>query len=146
MGVLSALTLPILGPLNPLNLLLITSGFILLWVVVSVPVCVAGKIVTAGKSTLSDAMIASLFGPIVYAVTMFGLNYVIGPGAYSWGLALAFVAWVWVFKASFTRALKKGWLGALAISIFSIFVFAAMSNVFTVIYGITIPAPFFSHF
>jgi hypothetical protein len=143
---LIALPLPIIGTLNLLDLLLITFGFFVLWVVVSIPVCVAGKIVTAGKSTLSDAMIASLFGPIVYAVTLFGLNYVIGPGAYSWGLVLAFMAWVWVFKASFTRTLKKSWLGALAISILAIFVFALMSNVFTAIYGITIPAPFFPHF
>jgi hypothetical protein len=142
---LIALPLPIIESFSPVYLLFITVGFLILWVIVSVPVCVAGKIMTAGKSTLSDAMIASLFGPIVYAATLFGLNFLIGPGAYVWASFIAFIAWVYVFKACFKRALKS-WLGALAMSILAIFAFAVMSMVFAAIYGITIPAPFFSRF
>lgn len=124
---------------NPWELVMITVGFILLWVVVSVPVYFAGKKVTAGKSTFSDAMIASLFGPITYAATFFAFNYFLGAVVYSWSLFLAFVIWVWVFKASF----KTSWLGALALSIFAIFVFVALSLIFAAVHGIVTPAPFF---
>lgn len=60
---------PILGQLTLVDLLLIVVGLIILWVIVSIPVYIAGKIVTSGEATLGDAMVATLFGPIVYAVT-----------------------------------------------------------------------------
>ena len=56
-------------------------------------------------------MLATLFGPIVYAVTLIIVDYflgaLIGSSAYIIALILAFIAWIWVYKASF----KTGWLG-----------------------------------
>lgn len=66
----------------------------------------------------------------------------IGGGAYVWALVLAFIAWVWVFKASF----KTTWLGALAIAILAILVFAVISLLFGALLGIVVPAPFFPRF
>ena len=140
------LFVPILGQLTLVDLLLIVVGLIILWVIVSIPVYIAGKIVTSGEATLGDAMIATLFGPIVYAVTLFAVDYflggLIGGGAYVWALVLAFIAWVWVFKASF----KTTWLGALAIAIVAILVFAVLSLLFGALLGIVVPAPFFPRF
>lgn len=137
---------PIIGQITLVDLLLIVVGLIILWVIVSIPVHIAGKIVTSGESTLGDAMIATLFGPIVYAVTLFVMDYflgsLIGSGAYVLSLVLAFIAWVWVFKASF----KTTWLGALAIAILAILVFAVLSLLFGALLGIMVPAPFFPHF
>lgn len=146
MGVLIELFAPILGQLTLVDLLLIIVGLIILWVIVSIPVYIGGKIVTSGESTLGDAMVATLFGPIVYAVTLFLVDFFIGSlvggGAYVGALVLAFIAWVWVFKASF----KTTWLGALAIAILAILVFAVLSLLFGALLGIMVPAPFFPHF
>ena len=140
------LFVPIIGQLSLQDLLLILVGLIILWVIVSIPVYIAGKIVTSGESTLGDAMVATLFGPIVYALTLFAVDYflgtLIGGGAYIWALVLAFIAWVWIFKASF----KTTWLGALAIAILAILVFAVLSLIFGALLGIVVPAPFFPRF
>jgi len=143
---LIALFAPIIGQLTLVDLVLLVVGLIILWVIVSIPVYLAGKIVTSGESTLSDAMIATLFGPIVYTVTLFVVDYllgnIIGSGAYVGALVLAFLGWVWVFKASF----KTTWLGALAIAILAILVFAVMSIIFGTLLGIVVQAPFFPRF
>jgi hypothetical protein len=140
------LFVPILGDLTLLNILVFVVGLIIIWVLVSIPVHIAAKIVTAGKSTLGDAMVATLFGPIIYALTLFLVDYLIGSfigsGGYFWALFLAFIAWVGVFKASF----KTGWIRALLIAILAILVFAGISVIFGILLGVMIPMPFFPKF
>jgi hypothetical protein len=143
---LVVLYVPIIGDLTLLNILVLIIGLIIIWIIVSIPVYIAGKIVTGGESSLGDAMIATLFGPIVYAITLFIADFLLGPligsGGYIWALVIAFIAWLAVFKASF----KTGWLGALAIAILAIFVFAVISILFGFLLGLMIPAPFFPRF
>jgi len=55
-----------------LDLLILIVGLVILWIIVSIPVYIAGKIVTAGKSTFGEAMLATLFGPIVYVIVSSG--------------------------------------------------------------------------
>ncbi len=137
---------PIIGEITLVSLLVFIVGLIILWAIVSIPVYIAGKVVTAGESSIGDAMVATLFGPIVYAVTLFAVDFflgeLIGSGAYFGALILAFVAWVGVFKVSF----GTGWLGALAIALLAILVFAAISFVFGTFLGVMVPAPFFPTF
>jgi hypothetical protein len=127
------------------SLLLTLVGLIILWIVVSIPVCLAGKAVTGGKATFGEAMIATLFGPIVYAITLiivdFFLGTLIGSTAYIIALILAFIAWIWVYKASF----KTGWLGSIAIAILAVIIFAVISIIFGAIFDLVVPAPFFPH-
>jgi hypothetical protein len=127
------------------SLLVTIVGLIILWIVVSIPVWLAGKAVTAGKATFGEAMIATLFGPIVYAITLiivdFFLGTLIGSTAYIIALILAFVAWIWVYKASF----KTGWLGGIAVAILAVIIFTVISILFGVLFGLAVPAPFFPH-
>jgi hypothetical protein len=140
------LFVPIIGDLTILNVLVLIIGLVMLWIIVSIPVYIAGKIVTAGESTLGDAMVATLFGPIIYAITLFLvdllLGSLVGSGGYLFALLLAFIGWVWVFKASF----HTGWFSAMAIAILAILVFAAISTLFGVLLGVMVPAPFFPRF
>ena len=133
----------IIGELTILNLLLFTVGLIIMWIIVSVPVYIAGKIVTAGKSTLGDAMIATLFGPIIYALTLFALDFLLGAliglSSLVAALILAFIAWVWIFKANF----RTSWLGGLAVAILAILVFTGISILFGTFLNVMVPAPFF---
>ena len=133
----------ILGSLTLLDLIVLIIALVILWVIVSIPAYIAGKIVTSGRSTFGEAMLATLFGPIVYIITLgvvdFLLGSIIGTGAYIWALIFAFIAWVGVYKVSF----RTGWLAGLAIAILAIIVFAVMSIIIGFLFGLTIPARFF---
>ena len=128
-----------------LSLLATIIGLIILWIIVSIPVWLAGKAVTGGKATFGDAMIATLFGPIVYAVTLFIVSFVlgavIGSAAYIIALILSLIAWIWVYKASF----RTGWLGAIAIAILAWIIFVVISIIFGTLFGIVVPGTFFPH-
>lgn len=50
-------------------------GLAILWIVISIPAWVAGKTITGGKSTFGDAMVATLFGPIIYIVTLIAVDF-----------------------------------------------------------------------
>lgn len=133
----------IFGNMTLTSLLVTIIGLIILWIIVSIPVWLAGKAVTGGKATFGEAMIATLFGPIVYAITViivdFFLGALIGSTAYIIALILAFIAWIWVYKASF----KTGWLGGIAIAILAVILFAVISIILGAIFGLVVPAPFF---
>jgi len=134
----------ILSQTNLLNLVALIIGLVIVWIIVSIPAYLAGKVVTAGRSTFGEAMLATLFGPIVYAVTLivvdFLLGAIIGGGvAYVFALILAFIAWVWVFKASF----RTSWLGGLGIAILSVIVFWILSLILGFLFRSIIPAHYF---
>jgi hypothetical protein len=147
---LKALFVPILGEVTLLGIVAFIIGLVLIWVIVSIPVYIVGRFVAAGKSTLGDTMIATMFGPIIYATTLFLVDYFLGAltgsGSHVWALVLAlviaFIGWVWVFKVSF----KTSWLRALAISLLAILVFAAISLLFGFWLGVMMPIPFFPVF
>jgi hypothetical protein len=119
---------------------------IILWIIVSIPAYLAGKVVTSGKSTFGEAMVATLFGPIVYAVTLIVVDYflgaIIGGVAYVFALILAFIAWVWVFKASF----RTGWLAGLGIAIITVIVFWILSIILSFLFGPITPVHYFPSF
>jgi hypothetical protein len=50
-------------------------GLIILWIIVSIPVWLAGKAATAGKATFGDALLATLAGPIVYFIVSFLVDF-----------------------------------------------------------------------
>jgi len=135
----------IVGNMTLTSLLVTIIGLIILWIIVSIPVWLAGKAVTGGKATFGEAMIATLFGPIVYAVTLIIVDYflgaLIGSTAYIIALILALIAWMWVYKASF----KTGWLGGIAIAILAVIIFFVISIILGAIFGLVVPAPFFPH-
>jgi hypothetical protein len=127
------------------SVLVTVIGLIILWIIVSIPVWLAGKAVTGGKATFGEAMIATLVGPIVYAVTLFIVGYllgaVIGSTAYIIALILALLAWIWVYKASF----RTGWLGGIAIAILAWIIFVVISIIFGALFHVTVPGTFFPH-
>jgi hypothetical protein len=116
-------------------------GLIILWIIVSIPVWLAGKAVTEGKATFGDALLATLAGPIVYFIVSFLVGYFLGVGstALAFGYILALIAWIWVFKASF----QTGWLRAILIAILAWAIFIVLSIIIGALFGIVYPAPFF---
>ncbi len=109
-----------------LDILAIAVALFIVWVIVSIPAWIAGKLVTRGKATFGQAMLATLLGPIVYVIALVVLDLllggVFGSIGYIIAFVLAFVAWVWVYKSIF----NTGWLGGLAIAILAIIVFIVL--------------------
>jgi hypothetical protein len=125
------------------GLLIIIIGLVIVWIIVSIPVYIAGKVVTSGKSTFGEAMLATLFGPIVYAIVLvvvdFLLGAIIGSGAYIWAFILALIAWIGVYKSTF----RTGWLGAIAIGILAAIIFLILGIIIVALFGVIIHIPFF---
>lgn len=109
-----------------LDILAIVVGLFIAWIIVSIPAWIAGKLVTKGKATFGQAMLATLLGPIVYVITLVVLDLllggVFGSIGYIVAFVLAFIAWIWVYKSIF----NTGWLGGLAIAILAIIVFIVL--------------------
>jgi hypothetical protein len=126
-----------------MSLLVTILGLVILWIVISVPAWMAGKAITGGKSTFGDSMVATLFGPIVYVVTLIAVDFflgkVIGSGAFVIALLLAFIAWIWVYKSSF----GTGWLGGIGIALLAVLVFAVLSVILGALFGLVVPASYF---
>lgn len=125
------------------GILVTLIGLIILWIVVSIPVWLAGKAVTAGKATFGDALLATLAGPIVYIIVSFlggfFLSAIIGSAALVFAYIIALIAWIWVFKASFST----GWLQAVLIALLAWVIYIILSIVIGSLFGIYYPAPFF---
>jgi hypothetical protein len=118
-------------------------SLIILWVVVSIPVWLAGKAIAGGHASFGGALLATLAGPVVYFVVTFLVDFFLsaslGSIAFIFGYILALIAWVWVYKASF----ETGWLRAIAIAILAWVIFIILSLVMGALFGVAYPSPFF---
>jgi hypothetical protein len=118
-------------------------ALIILWIIISIPVWIAGKALTGGEATFGDALLATLVGPIIYAIVTFLVDFflssIIGSTAYVFGLILALIAWIWVYKASF----QTGWLKAILIAILAWVMFIVLNFIVGALFGVAYPSPFF---
>jgi len=125
------------------SLIFTVISLLILWIIVSIPVWLAGKALTGGEASFGDALLATLAGPIVYAIVTFVIDFflsaVIGSAAFVFGYILALIAWVWVYKASF----GTGWLKAVLIALLAWVIFVVLSIVVGALFGVAYPAPFF---
>jgi hypothetical protein len=125
------------------SLIFTVISLLILWIIVSIPVWLAGKALTGGEASFGDALLATLAGPIVYAIVTFVVDFflsaIIGSAAFIFGYILALIAWVWVYKASF----GTGWLKAVLIALLAWVIFVVLSIVVGALFGVAYPAPFF---
>ena len=116
-------------------------GLIALWIIVTIPVWIAAKILTLGRAKFTRAMLVTAIGPIVYAIVFFisaaVLTVALGDPTIPAIIAfiLAFVAWIGVFKKGF----DTGWIRALAIAILATVVFAVIGIIITLIIQAIVP-------
>lgn len=121
--------------------LAVLIGLLVLWVIVSIPVWIAAKILTLGKAKFTRAMLVTAAGPVVYAIVFFVSAAVLSVafGESGWLVALAFliafIAWIGVFKKGF----DTGWLRALGIAILATVVFAIIGVIVTLIIQAVVP-------
>ncbi len=110
------------------------AGLIILWIVVSIPVWFAAKVVTLGRARFTRAMLVTAVGPAIYAVVFlissFALSVTIGQQflVAAFSFILAFIAWIGVFKVGF----DTGWLRALGIALLATLVFIVIGAIVTI--------------
>ncbi len=131
------LTLPIPSTLS--DAIIVGIALIILWVIVSIPVYFAGKLVTTGNASFGDAMVATLGGGIVYFIVFYGVDFflgvLLGTTALIFGFILALVAWLAIYRASFNTS----WFGALGIVIVAWVVLIILDTLLTLTFGVTLP-------
>ena len=113
--------------------LVVIVGLLMMWIIVSVPVWIAAKIVTLGKAKFTRAMLVTAVGPFVYALVFFlsnaaltatlGQQFLISAISF----ILAFIAWIGVFKVGF----RTGWIRALGIAFVATVVFVTIGAIVT---------------
>jgi hypothetical protein len=118
----------------------IIIGLVALWIIVSIPVWIAAKILTLGRARFTRAMLVTAVGPIVYAIVFFISIAVLSAFSNSgWLVAIAFiiafVAWIGVFK----RGFDTGWFRALGIAILATVVFAVIGVLITLVIQAFVP-------
>lgn len=116
-------------------------GLLVLWIIVSIPVWVAAKILAMGRVSFSRAMLVTALGPIVSAVVflIFAalLTAIVGDPTLPViiGLIVAFVAWIGVFK----RGFHIGWLRALGIAMLAVIGFAVIGFIISLLMQVIVP-------
>jgi hypothetical protein len=116
-------------------------GLLILWIIVSIPVWIAAKILTAGRVKFTRAMLVTALGPITYAVVFFIsaalLAAIVGDPTLPVviGFIVAFIAWIGIFKIGF----DTGWLRALGIAILAIIVFAVIGFIISFLIQLVVP-------
>jgi len=104
-----------------LQLIIAIIVLLISWAILSIPLWLAAKVLTAGKATLGAAMIGMFLGGIVflvvYAVTYLVTDtFTISSNAVIVASIISFLAFLGLYKILF----DVGWLKALAIAILAI--------------------------
>jgi hypothetical protein len=132
------LDLPVL-PTTLSGMVIWVVGLIILWVVISIPVYFAGKMINEGKAHFGQAMGATLGGELVYFIVLYGFIFFLGSSlgaiAALLGLGLALIAWLAVYRASFDTS----WTRALGIVIVAWLVLVVLDFVLVAAAGVSVP-------
>ena len=132
------LDLPAL-PTTLTGMLVWVVGLVILWVVISIPVYVAGKMINEGKARFGQAMGATLGGELAYFIVLYGVIFFLGASlgtaAALLGLGLALLAWLAVYRASFDTS----WTRALGIVVVAWLVLFVLDVLLVSFAGVSIP-------
>jgi hypothetical protein len=134
----SLLALPAF-PTTLSSLLIWIIGLLVLWVVVSIPVYFAGKMINKGNAHLGQAMGATLGGIVVYFIVLYGVAFLLGallgPPAAILGSILAVIAWLAVYRASFATS----WIRAFGIVVAAWLILLVLDFLLVALLGVSIP-------
>ncbi|MFN4336629.1 MAG: hypothetical protein ACK4FV_03475 [Candidatus Nitrosocaldus sp.] len=107
-----------------------------LWIIISIPVYISAKILTAGRVRFIHTMGATALGPILYTGVMLVsaalLSDILGTNAIIPAMVLAFLAWLWVYKNIF----KTSWKQAFGIALLALIVFIGIMIIFLLVMAI----------
>ena len=132
-----------------LPIVITVISFLVLWVIVSIPVWISARVLSAKEGRFSRAMLVTIAGPITYTIVYFittrlltllfclvNKYYYFLPSVNMVGIALGFVGWILIFKKGF----ETGWIRAVGIFILAIIVFVIIEFILSLIISQLVPS------
>lgn len=118
-----------------LSAVYVAIGLFVAWIVISVPLYLAAKVVAGKKATFGKALIASLIGPIVEYLFLFVfilfLTPFIGLVAIPISLIIAVIILIYVYASIFNTS----WLGGLGIAIIAFIISFIVIGIFSAFFA-----------
>ena len=119
-----------------LSALFVIVGLIVAWIVISIPLYLAAKVVSGRRATFGRALLASLAGPLVEYLFLFifilFLTPFIGLIAIPVSLILSIIILVYVYASIF----HTSWLGGLGIAIISFIISFIIIAIFSAFFAV----------
>ncbi len=119
-----------------LSALFVVIGLIVAWIVISIPLYLAAKVVAGRRATFGRALLGSLAGPIVEYLFLFVfilfLTPFIGVIAIPVSLILSIIILVYVYASIF----HTSWLGGLGIAIISFIISFIIIAIFSAFFAV----------
>lgn len=119
-----------------LSALTVIIGLIVAWIVVSIPLYLAAKVVAGKHATFGRALLASLVGPIVEYLFLFVfilfLTPFIGVLAIPISLIISIIILIYVYASIF----HTSWLGGLGIAIISFIISFIILAIFSAFFAV----------
>ena len=113
-----------------LSALYVIIGLVVAWIVISIPLYLAAKVVAGRRATFGKALLASLIGPVVEYLFLFVfilfLTPFIGVAAIPIALILAIIILIYVYASIFSTS----WLGVLGFAIISFIISFIIIGIF----------------
>lgn len=129
-----ALNLP--SAIAPVIVLII--AFILAWIIISIPIYLAAKVISRRHTTFGKAMLAAVIAPIVTLVFFFivslGLSIFLGPFAILVAIFVAIIVLSYVYASIF----DTGLLGGFAIALLGTIITYVVSLGIALVFGIAL--------
>ncbi|MDG6989141.1 MAG: hypothetical protein JRN21_07420 [Nitrososphaerota archaeon] len=123
-----------------MGVLVYVLGLAILWVVVTIPVYFAARVIKGDTVGFGDAMGATLGGVVVYYVVYFAvtlaLGAVIGAPAGAIALLLGLLAWLAVFRGAF----RTTWPKSVGIAVLAWVILLILDAIMVTLFGVTFPA------
>lgn len=103
------------------KILSILVGLVIVWIIISIPVFIAAKIIVGRKASFGEALVATIAGPLVFGIILtigYAITQRLFAGLGFLALLLGFIAWIAVYKGIF----HTGWVRAFGIAVLSVII------------------------
>lgn len=111
-------------------------GLIVAWIILSIPVYLAARVISGKKATFGKAMLASLIAPVVELIFLFifilVLTPFVGPVSIPVAIVISLILLIWVYASIFDTS----WLGGLGIAIISVVISVIILAIFSAFFAI----------
>lgn len=116
--------------LSPTLTLTFLFSLIIVWLIVSIAMYFAARIVVGSKARFADALGLVIIGVVIVGLVSFFTRSLLGSFFAS---ILTFIVWIWLVKTFF----RTNWLKALGISILSVFMLIVITIILAFLMGVT---------
>lgn len=124
-----------------LSIIALVLAIIITWIIVSIPIYFAGKLISGKHTTFGKAMLAAIVAPLVtlffFFIVTVALALFLGPFAAVIGLIVAVLVLSYVYASIFKTGLLGGFAIAVLATIISYLLAFVLVGVMAALFGVT---------